>query len=238
MINQPYIIETFNLTKYFNRTKVKALDNINIKVKHGQIIALIGQNGAGKTTLLKILATLILPTNGTAYINGYDVTKDENAIKSCIGLVTGDERSFYWRLTARQNMEFFATLYNIEKNHAREKMEYLFNLFEIDNPDKRFQEYSAGIKQRFGIIRAMMHNPDVLLMDEPTKSLDISSAKNLRRFIKEELVLKSGKTVIFTTHRLEEIKDFCDSVALITKGKITACGKLSEEEIYKCLSEK
>jgi len=238
MINQPYIIETFNLTKYFNRTKVKALDNINIKVKHGEIVALLGPNGAGKTTLLKILSTLVLPTDGTAYINGYEIIKDEYYVKKCIGLITGEERSFYWRLTGRQNLEFFAALCNLKKSQIKERLDYLFKVFEIENPDRRFYEYSTGIKQRFGIIRSLLHEPDVLLMDEPTKSLDPFSARNLREFIRERVVRKMGKTVIFTTHRLEEIRDFCDFAVLMFEGEIISCGKLSEEEIYKCLSEK
>lgn len=233
-----YAVETVELTKYFNRGEVKALKNVNLKIKQGEIIALLGPNGAGKTTLLKILSTLILPTSGTAYVKGYEITRCEDAVKKSIGLVTGEERSFYWRLTGRQNLEFFATLCNLKKNQINERLAYLFDLFEIENPDKRFYEYSAGIKQRFGLIRCLLHEPDVLLMDEPTKSLDLFSAKNLREFIKETLVKKLGKTVLFTTHRLEEIKDFCDFVALMSKGEIIACGKLSEEDIYQCLSER
>lgn len=233
-----YAVETVELTKYFHSGEVKALKNVNLKIKQGEIIALLGPNGAGKTTLLKILSTLILPTSGTAYVKGYEVIQCEDDVKKSIGLVTGEERSFYWRLTGRQNLEFFATLCNLKKNQINERLDYLFDLFEIENPDKRFYEYSAGIKQRFGLIRSLLHEPDVLLMDEPTKSLDPFSAKILREFIKETLVKKMGKTVLFTTHRLEEIKDFCDSVALMSKGEIIACGKLSEEDIYKCLSER
>lgn len=233
-----YAVETVELTKYFHSGGVKALKNVNLKIKQGEIIALLGPNGAGKTTLLKILSTLVLPTSGTAYVKGYEITQCEDDVKKSIGLVTGEERSFYWRLTGRQNLEFFATLCNLKKNRINERLDYLFDLFEIENPDKRFYTYSAGIKQRFGLIRCLLHEPDVLLMDEPTKSLDPFSSKNLREFIREILVKKTGKTVLFTTHRLEEIKDFCDSVALMSKGEIIACGKLSEEDIYKCLSER
>lgn len=238
MPDPSYAVETVELTKHFSNTKVKALRKVSLKVKHGEIVALLGPNGAGKTTLLKILSTLILPTNGTAYINGHEIIKDEYNVKKCIGLVTGEERSFYWRLTGRQNLEFFAALCNLKKNQIKERLDYLFNAFEIENPDRRFYEYSTGIKQRFGIIRSLLHEPDVLLMDEPTKSLDPFSAKNLREFIKESVVRKMGKTVIFTTHRLEEIRDFCDFVALMHEGEIISCGKLSEEEIYRCLSER
>ena len=233
-----YAVETIELTKYFHRKGAKALNNVNLQIRHGEIVALLGPNGAGKTTLLKILSTLVLPTSGTAYVKGYEIVRCEDDVKKSIGLVTGEERSFYWRLTGRQNLEFFAVLYNLKKNQINERLDYLFNLFEIENPDKRFYEYSAGIKQRFGLIRCLLHEPDVILMDEPTKSLDPFSAKSLREFIKETIVKKTGKTVLFTTHRLEEIKDFCDSAALMSQGEIIACGKLSEEDIYKCFSER
>lgn len=234
MVNPLYAIETAELTKYFNRGRLEVLHKVNLQVKPGEIVALIGPNGAGKTTLLKILATLILPTSGTAYIQGCDVTKNETLIKRNIGLVTGDERSFYWRLSARQNLEFFASLYNLTRKQTKERLIVLFDLFNIENPDKRFQEYSAGLRQRFALIRSLLNDAGLLLMDEPTKSLDPNSSKNLRGFIKDELVQRLGKTVLFTTHRMEEIEDFCDSVALLDKGSLRAFGKLTQEEIYRC----
>ncbi len=238
-----YAIETVNLTKYFTPTPgiksllapslrkrevIRAVEEVNIQVKGGEIFGLLGPNGAGKTTLLKLLSTLILPTKGTAYINGYQIAKDDEKIKSSIGLVTGEERSFYWRLTGRQNLEFFAALYNLFRDQTKIRIEELLNLLEIEKPDKRFQEYSTGMKQRMALARCLLSDPPILLMDEPTKSLDPLTAKNLRVFIKKELVKRRKKTLLFTTHHLGEVKDLCDRIAIMDQGRIKAWGNLDE----------
>src|SRR3989338_2498774 len=158
-----YLIETIGITKHFPKTT--ALKGINLQVKEGEIFCLLGPNGSGKTTLLKILATLILPTGGTAYINGFEIISQPMAVKASIGLVTGEERSFYWRLTGRENLEFYATLYNLRPGIAKDRINYLINLLKIESPDRRVGEYSAGMKQRLGIARGLLHDPSVLLMD-------------------------------------------------------------------------
>lgn len=239
----PYAIETINLTKHFTPTTglrsflthplrkkgaVGAVEEVSIQVKRGEIFGLLGPNGAGKTTLLKLLSCLILPTKGTAYINGYHIIKDEQKVKSSIGLVTGEERSFYWRLTGKRNLEFFATLYNLSRDQAKMRIKELLNLLEIEEPDKRFQEYSTGVKQRMALARCLLNDPSILLMDEPTKSLDPLAAKNLRTFIKKELVKRQKKTLLFTTHHLDEVIDFCDQIAIMDRGRIKAWGNLSE----------
>lgn len=212
------MIRVIELTKYFKNICV--LNEVNFEVKQGEIFGIIGPNGAGKTTLLKILSTLILPTKGTAHINGYDIVKEQIKVKVSIGLVTGDERSFYWRLTGRKNLEFFATFYNIPKKLAKERIDYLTDLIKIENIDKRVGEYSSGMKQRLGIARSLLHNPPVLLMDEPTKSLDPGSSFELRLFLKEHLSKKEGKTIIIATHNLNEAKQICDNVCLLNQGKM------------------
>ena len=141
-------------------------------------------------------------------------------------MVLSQERSFYWRLTGRQNLEFFASMYDLK--NARDKIQELFNLFEIDYQDNRFDSYSTGMKQKFALIRGLLNDPDLLLLDEPTKSLDYTTAVNLRTFIKERLVKKEGKTVIFTTHHMDEALDFCDLFMILHKGKLYAQGTLDE----------
>ena len=237
-----YAIETFNLTKRFIPTRgfidllhpfrkkeVTALDDVNIKIRRGELFGILGPNGAGKTTLIKVLCTLILPTCGTAYINGYDTIKEEEKVKASIGLVTGEERSFYWRLTGRQNLYFFASLHNFSSSVAQKRVNNILNFVDLeDKADDKFHSYSTGMKQRMAIARGLLNDPAILFMDEPTKSLDPGAAQNLREFIKERLVKEQGKTVFLSTHHLEEAEQLCDRIAVINKGRIKACGTLSE----------
>lgn len=221
-----YLIETIGITKYFPKTT--ALKEINLQVKEGEIFCLLGPNGSGKTTLLKILATLILPTKGTAYINGFEIISQPMAVKASIGLVTGEERSFYWRLTGRENLKFYAALYNLMPGIAKDRINYLLNLLKIESPDKRVGEYSAGMRQRLGIARGLLHNPSVLLMDEPTKSLDPGIMHELWTFIKDCLGKKEKKAVIITTHNLYEAGQVCDRLGILRNGELISSGTIEE----------
>jgi len=209
-----------------HRKPTRALVDVSFFLKPGEILGVLGPNGAGKTTLLKIIATLILPDKGSVIVNGYRLGIDDDKIKSFIGMVSSQERSFYWRLSGRQNIEFFASMYGLK--NTKDKIEELFKLFAIDYQDNRFDSYSTGMKQKFALIRGLLNDPGLLLLDEPTKSLDYATALNLRNFIKENLVRKKGKTVIFTTHRMDEALDFCDLFMILHKGKVYALGSLSE----------
>ncbi len=242
-IYMSHILEVNELTKDFmpplsfsklvrfdfnHRGQTRALEDISFSLDKGRILGVLGPNGAGKTTLLKILATLILPDKGSVVINGcrLGIDDDDDKIKSFIGLVSSQERSFYWRLTGRQNLEFFAAMYGLE--NAKGKIEELFDLFEIDYQDNRFDSYSTGMKQKFALMRGLLNDPGLLLLDEPTRSLDYTTALNLRNFIKENLVRKKGKTVIFTTHNMDEAMDFCDLFMILHKGRLYAMGTLDE----------
>ena len=205
---------------------VRALDNISFTLKRGSILAILGPNGAGKTTLLKILSTLILPDKGSVSINGNRVGRDDEKIKSQIGLAAADERSFYWRLTGRQNLDFFAALYGLSKKITRDRLNALFAFFKIDYADRRFDVYSAGMKKKFSIIRALLHDPEVLLLDEPTKSLDYHSACELKEFIKK--LSLQGKTVLFATHDMKEAGSMSDLIAIFNKGRISGLGNHEE----------
>lgn len=205
-----------------------ALRNISFSLAQGKILAILGPNGAGKTTLLKIISTLILPESGTVTVKGYRTGKDDERIKSALGLVLEEERSFYWRLSGRQNLEFFAALYGLDTKAANQRINELLELFEIDYADKRFDSYSTGMKRRFALARGIIHDPELILLDEPTKSLDYPTAFHLRSFIKEKLVKGQGKTVLLTTHHMDEALDFADLFMILHKGNILGLGTLDE----------
>jgi ABC-2 type transport system ATP-binding protein len=156
----------------FSREEVTAVQDADIAVEQGELFGLLGPNGAGKTTLIKLLSTLIVPTAGTAKVNGHDL-REQPKIKASIGLVTGDERSFYWRLTGRQNLEFFAGLNGFSADKAARRIDEVLEMIDLtDRAEERFQTYSTGMKQRLSLARGLLHDPPILFMDEPTKSLD------------------------------------------------------------------
>jgi len=238
-----YSIETHNLTKRFPVTRryhelllhpfrkkeITALSNVNIQVKSGELFGLLGSNGAGKTTLIKILCTLVLPTSGKAFVNGLDVTKYEKKIRSAIGYVVGDERSFYWRLTGRQNLRFFAKLNNVSNRESELRIKRLLELMELTHDsDRMFKDYSTGMRQKLAIARGLLTDPEVIFMDEPMRSLDPYTTQNLRRLIKEKLVGEGKKTVVFTTHNLQEAEELCDRIAIIHKGEVKIAGEVRE----------
>lgn len=229
------MLKVANITKNFIPTislnrgpVVRALNDVSFALSKGSVLAILGPNGAGKTTLLKILSTLIMPDAGTATINGFRLGKDDDMIKGSIGLVTSSERGFYPRLTGRQNMEFFASLYGFNGKRAAARTDELYRLFKVDYHNKRFDSYSTGMQQNFALMRALIHEPELLLLDEPTKSLDYTAALVLRNFIKERLVKEQEKTVIFTTHHMDEAIDFADLFMILHKGRIYAFGTLAE----------
>ena len=238
----PLAIETFELTKQFPRNKglwgfipgsrpsraVTAVDRVNLTVERGELFGLLGPNGAGKTTLIKLLCTLIVPTGGRARVNGYDL-RQEAAIKASVGLVTGDERSFYWRLSGRQNLEFFAALHGLPPGRARRRVQEVLEVVELEDvAAERFQTYSTGMRQRLSIARGLLNEPQILFLDEPTKSLDPIATRHMHDFIKNRLAGQEGVTVFLTTHRLGEAEQLCDRVAIMNRGRIRACGTIPE----------
>jgi len=235
-----WIIEAQKVTKYYpsvakwrdilrpSRNGYLAVDDVDLRIAKGELFGLVGPNGAGKTTLIKLLSTLIIPSSGKINIAGYDI-QDDLQIKKSIGLATSDERSFYWRLTGRQNLQFFAKLNNLTSNFARKRIEEimeLVNLIEVGN--NRFHTYSTGMRQRLAIARAILTNPKIVILDEPTKGLDPPSAANLHKLIRKHLIGEFGVTVLLTSHHLKEIEDVCDRIAVMNQGKIQGCGTIDE----------
>lgn len=223
------MLELTGIAKDFapaGRRRVRALDGISLRLERGSSLAVLGPNGAGKTTLLKVIATLILPDRGSVTLDGLLLGRDDERIKASVGLVTSAERSFYWRLTGRQNLAFFAALYGIERRKARERIDQLCRNFGVDYQDRRFDSYSTGMQQKFALMRALIHDPPLLLLDEPARSLDYSTAAELRSLVRNELVAKAGKTVIYTTHHMDEAADIAGRFLVMRSGRTAALGTL------------
>ncbi|MFQ5670453.1 MAG: ABC transporter ATP-binding protein [Acidobacteriota bacterium] len=209
--------------------RVTALDQINLEVRRGEVFGLLGPNGAGKTTLLKILACLVLPDSGSAMINGYSITGNEMAVKRSIGYVTSDERSFYWRLTGAQNLAFFARLFHIPSGEISSLVRRLLARVElVEKADAPFSSYSSGMKQRLSMARALLHDPPILYLDEPTRSLDPVTARHIRLFIRDHLARVEKKTVFLATHNLHEAADLCHRMAILSRARVHRIGRLEE----------
>lgn len=212
-----------NLLRRKTKAPVEALRDVSLEVREGEIFGLIGPNGAGKTTLTKIIATLVQPTSGTATVRGYDSVRDAEEVRAQVGLATAEERSFYWRLTGVQNLLFFARLYGMGETAARRRIEELFGLLEIEEAGRRrFGELSTGNKQRLAVARALLSNPPVLLLDEPTRSLDPLAAARLRSIISQLVKVQPHVSILLTSHNLNEVEELCERVAIISQGKIRA----------------
>ncbi|APC81380.1 ATP-binding cassette domain-containing protein [Clostridium botulinum] len=225
------MIEVKNLTKRFKKG-VTAVDSINFKANDGEILGLLGENGAGKTTTLRMLATMLKITEGEALINGHDVIKEADKVRGEIGILFGGEVGLYDRLTARENIKYFAELNGMSKEETNKSIEELAkNLDMTEYLDRRVGKFSRGMKQKVAIARSIVHNPSVVLFDEPTIGLDVTSAKIVQDFI---LKCKSdGRTIIFSSHTIPEVEKLCDRIVIIHKGKIVEEGKLKElEEKY------
>ncbi len=209
--------------------RVTALDGVSLSVEPGEIFGLLGPNGAGKTTLLKILSCLIIQSRGRALVNGHDTLREELRVKSSVGFVTSDERSFFWRLSGRENLHFFARLCNLPSHAVRSRCEKLLDRLDLRaKADHAFMTYSSGMKQRMAVARALLHDPPILYMDEPTRSLDPLAAKNLRSLVADSLSGEEGKTILLATHNLAEAEQLCGRLAIIHKASIRRMGSLSE----------
>jgi ABC-2 type transport system ATP-binding protein len=223
-LSKTYPVPFLRLKKLLRREfkpPVHALTDISFDIPEGQIFGLIGPNGAGKTTLTKIIATLIQPTAGSVSVKGHDTVDDDRHVRSQVGLAGAEERTFYWRLTPEQNLMFFARLHGLSSRNAKARIDKLFDSLELkDLTQRRFAELSTGNKQRLAVARAMLADPPVLLLDEPTRSLDPIAAARMRDTIKS--LARANKTIFLTSHNLNEVEELCDRVAIISKGSVRA----------------
>ena len=225
-LSKTYPVSFPRLRALFRRpvkSPVEALRHVSFEVYTGEIFGLIGRNGAGKTTLAKIVATLVQPTEGTVAVRGFDSVRDDEHVRRQIGLASAEERSFYWRLTAEQNLLFFARLHGLADREAKRRIQELFARLELEDASRRrFGELSSGNKQRLSIARALLASPPVLLLDEPTRSLDPLAAARMREMIKSLAEQDPPTTILFTSHNLAEVETLCGRVAIISRGRIRA----------------
>jgi ABC-2 type transport system ATP-binding protein len=225
------------LRRPLHRKTIQVLSGINFQVRQASLCAVLGPNGAGKSTLLKILAASLLPDAGHVSILGQDSRRHPTRTRKQLGVVLSDERSFYWRLTAKQNLRFFGTLCNVPKQALEIRMEELSELFEITNElNKPFFKLSTGFRHRLALARALMHHPKILLMDEPTQGLDPHSAARVRRIIRDTLCSQLGQTIVLTTHNLDEAR-ICDQMFYLDHGAIRRTTPDHAAQLFRLKSE-
>lgn len=223
-------IEVQNLRRVFRTTlgvfkrsikEVVAVEDVSFEVQAGELFGLLGPNGAGKTTSVKMLTTLLIPTMGSARILGHDVVKEAEAIRPRIGFIFGGERGLYWRLSAIDNLRYFATLYQLDPEVTKKRIPYLLDLVGLaDRGREKVEGYSRGMKQRLHIARTLLHDPELLFLDEPSIGLDPVAAREMRQIV---LNLQSEKkTILLTTHYMFEADALCQRIAVINQGRIIA----------------
>jgi ABC-2 type transport system ATP-binding protein len=217
-------IETHGLTKKFG--DFTAVDHIDLQVRRGEIYGFLGPNGAGKSTTIRMLCTLLKPTSGTATVAGFDIDSDANDVRKRIGLVS-EKLIMYTRLTAEQNLTFFGKLYGINDAELKPKIEELLDLVKLTPfKDRSVGGFSSGMRQRMNVIRALIHDPEIIFLDEPTTALDPQSTKFVRDTVMQ--LKKDGHTIILTTHIMEEADELSDRISIIDHGKVMATGTVHE----------
>jgi ABC-2 type transport system ATP-binding protein len=223
-------IEVRNLRRVYKTTtgvvrrkpkEVVAVEDVSLEIHENELFGLLGPNGAGKTTTVKMLTTLLIPTSGTAKILGYDIVNEADAIRPRIGYIFGGERGLYWRLSAVDNLRYFASLYYVDPEISAKRIPYLLDLVGLaDRADEKVEGYSRGMKQRLHIARSLLHEPDVLFLDEPTIGLDPVGARELRVVVRN--LQDEKKTILLTTHYMFEADALCQRIAVINHGRIIA----------------
>ena len=223
------MIQVKQLTKVFHdkkKGKITAINNIDFHCQKGQIFGLLGPNGAGKTTTLRILATMMVPTAGDVLVNGYHVIKAAHKVRQSIGFLSG-ETGLYDRFTPRETIRFFGKINSMSEQKIEKRMAEIFNIMGIEHfQDVRVDKLSTGMKQKLSIARAIIHDPPVLILDEPTAGLDIITAKVVIETIRE--FRNQGKCIIFSTHQMHEAEKLCDEIAIIHQGKLLSVGTLED----------
>ena len=223
------MIEARSLSKRFHdkkRGEIRAVDNVSFRCDPGRIYGLLGANGAGKTTTLRMLATILEPTDGTAVICGYDVVEDPEKVRANVGFLS-TATALYPRLTAQELVEYFGRLNGLDEATLKSRLDVIFNRLDMNSfRDRRCDKLSTGMKQKTSIARTLIHDPPVMIFDEPTLGLDIMTARTITAFIRE--CRDRGKTVIFSTHIMSEVEKLCDVIGIIHDGKLLTEGTLTE----------
>jgi ABC-2 type transport system ATP-binding protein len=198
-----------------------AVNGVDLQIQRGEIFGLLGPNGAGKSTTIRMLCTLLEPTSGTARVNGFDVVTQANDVRRSLGTLLAGERSIYWKLTGRENLEYFAALYHIPQTIAKKRVDELLERMELrERANELVEKYSTGMRQRVAIAKALLARPPILLLDEPTLGLDPQAARNLRELIAQ--LKQEGHTILLTTHYMEEADQLSDRIGIIDTGKVIA----------------
>lgn len=204
-----------------------ALDNVSFDVNDGEIVGLLGENGAGKSTLLRIVSTMLIPSSGSVEVNGFDILKNPDKVRKHIGILFGSEVGLYERLTARENLDYFASLNGMNDEARKKRVDYLIDKFSFgDYSEKRVLNFSKGMKQKVAIARSVIHDPDSMLFDEPDSGLDFKASKIIFDFMEE--CKQEGKSIIFSSHSMENIKNYSDRVVVIHKGKIAKIFRMKQ----------
>jgi ABC-2 type transport system ATP-binding protein len=203
--------------------EVIALDGVNLDIYEGELFGLLGPNGAGKTTLIKILATLLLPSRGTATVQGLDVVKDVTAIRHRISMVSGGETSGYGLLTVEENLWMFSRFYGLDNKTAKERINQMLEVVGLaDRKRTKISDLSTGLRQKMNFVRGFISDPDVVFLDEPTLGLDVNAARDVRGFVKSWMATNPDRTLLLTTHYMAEADELCDRLAIIDSGKLLA----------------
>ena len=198
---------------------IDALRGVDLKIKSGEVFGILGPNGAGKTTLIKILCTLVLHDEGEVYVHGFDVKKEPAQVLKKLQAVLPESRGFTWRLTGRQNLEFYALLYGLKESEAKDRIDYVLEFTGLkERADDGYQRYSTGMQRRLLVCRALLQNTPTLIFDEPTAGMDPASAEEFRSLLRDGLARKEGKTIFLSTHNLFEAQDICDRIAILDRG--------------------
>lgn len=217
------------LSPFRRRRRTTVLTHASLNVEAGDRIALMGPNGAGKTTLLKLIGGVLFPTEGEIVVNGFSTLHDNAAARRSVGFVFNEERSFFWQLSGRQNLEFFGTLDNVWGAHLQERIHYLLHLVGLEKAaEKPVSTFSSGMKQRLALARVLIAEPDVLVLDEPTRALDPIACDEIVELILAEIYGRSRKTLLIATHRIEEALTLCNKVMVIEGGQIRAYARIED----------
>jgi len=241
------IIKVDQLTKFYKGNATPAVNNVSFSIKRNEIFGLLGPNGAGKTTLISVLCGLYKPSSGKVFINDTDLHQHLKSLKKIIGIVPQDI-ALYPTLTAKENLLFFGNVYGLNRKYLEDKIDECFTMLDLEkSKNKKINTFSGGMKRRINIVAGLLHNPEILFLDEPTVGIDIHSKKIIIDYLSE--INRKGTTIIYTSHLIAEAEDFCSYIAIMNKGKIISEGKPAEliqsfantkdlEEVFLQLTEK